>query len=608
FGLEIAGRDIKKLVLCVQCRFCVHFGRDGDDVGRKRARSNAICYSSPPYRPELYRKHLENQHSSEWAEYCRLPPDEQRVYFDKSKNTTMLYFCHSASDVLHFTIAEPIVNLIEDLFFHPDDDAADGDQEPITKANAMKLFKRDEGSESRSVVIKNQLRFWLAIDHTSSGLSFRQTAANPKLSGISDHIVSQFVRILVAVDLQFLSKILSRSDVWAFLIACDGSSHFGISYIDIRIRLSVEGVIYNFHLVLDVLYSQWREKLLSVSSDGENTMTGRHGGLIDLVIKGCTKRMDGGDFYKTAHAFSVHLRAQQNLATAMGGTKCPKDTTRWVAFGKLIKWILQHRVKLFNHIESRNPIQSPSKPWWIMATAVTSMFDTVAVTFAILQSRDLVLSQHMCIRHEDIDKSFLEINQTDFYKLDAWWISMETIVGHVEDQGSWTRDMFSSFTDDVKAATLDAERDSNNNASNEDAPPVMPAQLIRLRPRDFNRGVLDFFRIRLAKLWTAAQIEEVEADHRDLIKAYENEETVRRTIDRHDLKTMFNEAWDSLKDRFKTLRCFCSGLAIAFANTTSVESDFSVLKWEIDLNRTSLTNLTIEGIFQSKQHELLSQI
>lgn len=136
----------------------------------------------------------------------------------------------------------------------------------------------------------------------------------------------------------------------------------------------------------------------------------------------------------------------------------------------------------------------------------------------------------------------------------------------------------------------------------------MPAQLIRLRPRDFNWGVLDFFRIRLAKLWTAAQIEEVEADHRDLIKAYENEETVRRTIDRHDLKTMFNEAWDSLKDRFKTLRCFCSGLAIAFANTTSVESDFSVLKWEIDLNRTSLTNLTIEGIFQSKQHELLSQI
>lgn len=124
----------------------------------------------------------------------------------------------------------------------------------------MKLFKRDEGSESRSVVIKNQLRFWLAIDHTSSGLSFRQTAAvieqhrrrtkNPKLSGISDHMVLQFVRVIVAVDLQFLSKILSRSDVWAFSIACDGSSHFGISYLDIRIRLSVEGVLYNFHLVL----------------------------------------------------------------------------------------------------------------------------------------------------------------------------------------------------------------------------------------------------------------------------------------------------------------------------------------------------------------------
>jgi hypothetical protein len=38
-------------------------------------------------------------------------------------------------------IASKIVDeLIKDLYFHPDDDAADGDDWPISKANAMRFF------------------------------------------------------------------------------------------------------------------------------------------------------------------------------------------------------------------------------------------------------------------------------------------------------------------------------------------------------------------------------------------------------------------------------------------------------------------------------------
>jgi hypothetical protein len=43
-------------------------------------------------------------------------------------------------------------------------------------------------------------------------------------------------------------------------------------------------------------------------------------------------------------------------------------------------------------------------------------------------------------------------------------------------------------------------------------------------------------------------------------------------------------------------------LANAFDNTTRVESDFSILKWEKDDFRQSMINLTLEGIFQAKQH------
>jgi hypothetical protein len=50
---------------------------------------------------------------------------------------------------------------------------------------------------------------------------------------------------------------------------------------------------------------------------------------------------------------------------------------------------------------------------------------------------------------------------------------------------------------------------------------------------------------------------------------------------------------------------FVSGLATVFANTTSVESDFSILKWEMDKNQTSLMHLSLEDIFQAKQQSML---
>jgi hypothetical protein len=56
------------------------------------------------------------------------------------------------------------------------------------------------------------------------------------------------------------------------------------------------------------------------------------------------------------------------------------------------------------------------------------------------------------------------------------------------------------------------------------------------------------------------------------------------------------------------LRTFCGGLATLFPNSTSVESNFSVLKWEKDPYRNNLLNLSLEGVFQSKQFEALAII
>jgi hypothetical protein len=68
-------------------------------------------------------------------------------------------------------IARNIVDeLIATLYFHLDDDAADGDD--------AKLFKLDQNYDNsasgatHSVTIKNTERFWLGIDDTSTGLLF----------------------------------------------------------------------------------------------------------------------------------------------------------------------------------------------------------------------------------------------------------------------------------------------------------------------------------------------------------------------------------------------------------------------------------------------------
>ncbi len=96
------------------------------------------------------------------------------MFFDRQKKAIVNQFFCTANDVLEMTIASKIVDeLIGDLYFHPDDDAADGDNQPISKANIMRFFQLDEGGAMYSMIIKNSLCSWLAIDHTSFGLSFR---------------------------------------------------------------------------------------------------------------------------------------------------------------------------------------------------------------------------------------------------------------------------------------------------------------------------------------------------------------------------------------------------------------------------------------------------
>jgi len=153
-----------------------------------------------------------------------------------------------------------------------------------------------------------------------------------------------------------------------------------------------------------------------------------------------------------------------------------------------------------------------------------------------------------------------------------------------------------------------AEGNDANQSLDLDVPPVLPSVLMKLRHGAFVWKVLDSYREHLTKFWLPQNINQIEADHCALLKAYITNNVLHAAINSHDIVMTFNVAWAYAPGRYEHLRSFCDGLATMFANTTLVKSDFSILKWEMDANRTTLMHLSLEGIFQAKQQAMLQSL
>jgi hypothetical protein len=175
-------------------------------------------------------------------------------------------------------------------------------------------------------------------------------------------------------------------------LAGDSSTHRGQSFFDLRVRICFRGQLLNLHLVaipmfdchmagnifnmlvkfFNALYGKWRAKLIDMSSDNENTMTGRHTGLItrmiacvenpvlriwcalhqiDLVVKLGAEELADGEWIMFAWSFSIFLRAQANLISSMA-VKCPKKTNRWTHLGRMLQFFKDHRHTIVAYTET----------------------------------------------------------------------------------------------------------------------------------------------------------------------------------------------------------------------------------------------------------------
>ncbi|RHY03057.1 hypothetical protein DYB25_011238 [Aphanomyces astaci] len=343
------------------------------------------------------------------------------------------------------------------------------------KLNTMKLFVRSDDDPDRyTITIKNVMRFELAMDFVGIGMSFRQVASaiqyakirthTAKLTGANDLIVGQYVRVLVGTSLQHIADVLDHESVWAMSLAGDSSTHRGQSFFDLRVR-----IIFNMLVkFLDALYPPWRTKLIGMSSDGENTMTGRHRGLvtrivataenpvlriwcaphqIDLIVKQAAECVAYGTWIKFTWSFSVFLRQQANLTTRMN-VKCPKQTNRWSHLGRLLTFLKSHRRQLIAYCVENRPDNAPTYEWWLVTFSIAPIIDAINVTITILQSRSLLIAQQeshinalVGTLAAMLDVAIVEqgesIDDDDDVVYESMRIPVDSIVAHIHDQGSF---------------------------------------------------------------------------------------------------------------------------------------------------------------------------
>jgi hypothetical protein len=90
---------------------------------------------------------------------------------------------------------------------------------------------------------------------------------------------------------------------------------------------------------------------------------------------------------------------------------------------------------------------------------------------------------------------------------------------------------------------LQAERDGINAASEDEAPPEMPADIVKLRPTIFFNDVLQPYREHLARFWSDEAIYKIEQQHRSLRDAYSKDDACKKIIDTHVAMQYFPSCW-----------------------------------------------------------------
>ena len=141
-------------------------------------------------------------------------------------------------------------------------------------------------------------------------------------------------------------------------------------------------------------------------------------------------------------------------------------------------------------------------------------------------------------------------------------------------------------------------RDNSNNAIYDDPPACLPQEFVRLRNQDFT-SLLNAQMTRLLITKNQPDIALLENEFALLRNCYRFTDIPLKTpLDALPAAATFKDSWSipSLAGRLDHLKDFAGDLASLFPHTATVESDFSIVKWETDGARTQMEHYSLEGI------------
>lgn len=374
---------------------------------------------------------------------------------------------------------------------------------------------------------------------------------------------------------------------------------------------------------------------------------------LDIALQKFFHNVMDEKFYVTMTSLIGYLRKQYSLINEMKSRAAKLCNTRWESMTKVTNWFKQHHSRIESYLKDNNIENCPKSDWWIVMFTVNSISKEATCTFRALEGMTTLVSQQR--------EKLLELanRYADWFKVQKvpQPISLETIAAMAEqerdtlilsDTGEccMNSENMIEFFQNLSTYTLNlsetmeekylnetakglckgvlnlienikkivAERDSKNGASDQ-LPPVLPHQLVKLSGKEFSK-ILQKQKERLQARYGKHKWYEVEKEFQSLKSMHSRDTEIREKLELCTSSTNFKDGWGivstgtgtSTGTLFPNLRDFCGGIATAFPGTSTVESDFSVVKFEKDEYRSALTDFSLEGILHCKQFNELGSI
>jgi len=244
--------------------------------------------------------------------------------------------------------------------------------------------------------------------------------------------VAKIAHITCALSLEMLSEMMRAS--WAYSVGLDASTDsFGVSMLDLRIHIPVNGDIHNFHMLAVPMFAKhseeemfkllfdsllaldldWKMKIVGITTDGAVSMIGVRKGIfsqiqvlaakglirvwcgvhqLDLAIKKALGRLLEA-FLTTLTTMIAYLRRQQKLISEMKSKSPYYITVRWSSLCQVVSWYVKHREKVKAFLAEKEVVWAPSEQWWFTLLMFHKMLDLFWSTSASLQASNLTMRQ-----------------------------------------------------------------------------------------------------------------------------------------------------------------------------------------------------------------------